>query len=272
MSSVDIERVAKIMRQVAAAEAMPRWRNLAGGDIVEKNGPDDVVTIADRETELALSRELTAMLPGSVVVGEEGVHANPELLKQLDGNHPVWVIDPIDGTSSFAKGGPEFAVMVALVHHQRLEAGWILAPVTGDLICGRRGDGVWRSTGGSFLRVPRPNAPTKLVDMRGITGRRLMSAERQLRINGAVDRFRSIDPAVCAGFEYPKLASGAAEFALYNKSEPWDHLPGLALVAEQGFHFAKHDGTPYLPGDNSGGLLIAPDLKSWTAINELLLR
>ena len=55
------------------------------------------------------------MLPGSLVVGEEGVAADPGVLEALSGDAPVWIIDPIDGTANFADGKPIFAVMVALV-------------------------------------------------------------------------------------------------------------------------------------------------------------
>ena len=271
MVSVDIERVAAIIRQAAADEALPRWRNLGNGDIREKAGPDDLVTVADRAVEIVLSRQLTDLLPGSKVVGEEGVHADPRGMALFQTDAPIWVIDPIDGTSAFATGSPDFAVMTGLVQRGELLAGWIYAPVTGDFVCGGRAEGVWRSNGAEFQRLPPPSRPDSLAGMRGITGRRMMTAERQQRIDAARPQFAGIDGATCAGLEYPRLLSGRAHFALYNKSEPWDHLPGLALAAAQGFHFAKHDGTPYRPGDNSGGLLIAPDKDSWTEIRQRLL-
>ncbi len=52
---IEIEQVARIMREVAAEEIMPRWRNLAGADVVEKTGPSDIVTVADRAAEVQLS-------------------------------------------------------------------------------------------------------------------------------------------------------------------------------------------------------------------------
>ena len=271
MVSVDIERVAALIRQVAAEEALPRWRNLGVGDIVEKAGPDDLVTVADRAVEVALARQLIDVLPGSCVVGEEAVHADPGKLALFQASAPVWVIDPIDGTSAFAKGSPDFAVMVGLVEKGELAAGWIYAPVTGDFVCGGRSDGVWRSSESGFRRLPTPGSPGMLALMRGITGRRMMSVDRQRRIDAASKQFAAIDTATCAGLEYPRLLGGDAHFALYNKSEPWDHLPGLALAAELGFHFAKHDGSPYRPGDNTGGLLVAPDRDSWNEIHAVLI-
>ena len=271
MINVDIQRVAEIVRNVAAEEALPRWRNLGQGDITEKAGPDDLVTVADRAVEIALSRQLVDVLPGSRVVGEEGVHADPRRLDLFKCDAPIWVIDPIDGTSAFAKGSPDFAVMVGLVEKGELVAGWILAPVTGDFVCGRRSEGVWRSSGSGFQRLPRPARLENISGMCGFTGRKLMTAERQARIDAARHRFARIDAAICAGIDYARLLGGAAHFALYAKTEPWDHIPGLALAAEQGFHIAKHDGTPYHPGDNTGGLLIAPGRKSWAEIHALLI-
>jgi fructose-1,6-bisphosphatase/inositol monophosphatase family enzyme len=98
-----------------------------------------------------------------------------------------------------------------------------------------------------------------------------MSAAALERIHASASAFQSLTPAVCAGVEYPKLAKGEADFALYNKSEPWDHLPGLAIVAEQGFQYARHDGSPYRPGDNTGGLMIAPDRTSLAEIRAILI-
>lgn len=271
MLTIDIEQVGAILRAVAAAEAMPRWRNLSARDIVEKDGPDDLVTVADKAVEVALSRELVRLLPGSRIVGEEAVHADPAGLDVFRSGDPVWVIDPIDGTSGFAKGSPEFAVMVALVEGGSLEAGWILAPVTGDLVCGRRGGGVWRSDGGELRRLPKPSRPDGIAQMRGITGRRKMPPERQRHIDAVASRFLSIEPAICAGIQYPQLIAGEAHFALFMKSEPWDHLPGLALAAEQGMYYARHDGSPYRPGDNTGGLLVAPDRAAFDEIHALMI-
>lgn len=271
MKIPDLDQVGAIMREVAAAEALPRWRNLAEGDIVEKAGPDDVVTVADRAVEVELSRRLMDVLPGSVVVGEEAVHANPELLGLLQSDGAVWIIDPIDGTSSFAAGSPEFAVMVGLCVGRELVAGWILAPVTGELTAGGRGMGVWHATQGGLSRLSPPAAPSHIAQMRGAIGRRRTDPRRAAHIAAQAHRFQSIEPAICAGIEYPRLIAGGIHFSLYNKSEPWDHLPGLAMAAELGFHYARHDGTPYRPGDNTGGLLVAPDRERWTEIKSVLL-
>src|SRR5690606_16759494 len=139
---------------------MPRWRNLAGGDVIEKTGPSDVVTVADRAAEVQLSRRLAELIAGSRVIGEEGVHADPSVMQHVASGDPAWVIDPIDGTSAFAKGEGAFAVRVALVRGDGLLGGWILAPASGELDRGERGSGVWRARDGEVQRLMRPDIPT----------------------------------------------------------------------------------------------------------------
>src|SRR5437879_2711858 len=111
-ASVDLERVTGLIEETAALEILPRFRKLAAGDIREKE-PGDLVTVADEAAEARLTPLLTALLPGSLVLGEEAAAADPKLLNRLLGDHPVWVIDPVDGTGNFAAGRPAFAVMVA---------------------------------------------------------------------------------------------------------------------------------------------------------------
>lgn len=268
---IDIDVVANVIRQTAAEEVMPRWRNLGAGDIIDKSGPGDLVTIADRATEAALERRLTSLLQGSLVVGEEAVFANAGLRDHFGSDAPIWVIDPIDGTSAFAKGQPQFAVMVALAQRGELIAGWIFAPVADEMHFGARGAGVWRETKQGRERLARPDIPVDMAELVGLLGRKSMTDERRAAIKSRAPSFKALRNVACAGIDYPHLLSGAAHFALYNKSEPWDHLPGLALAEEQGYVYARHDGSPYRPGDNSGGLLIAPDAARWRDIRALLL-
>jgi 3'-phosphoadenosine 5'-phosphosulfate (PAPS) 3'-phosphatase len=72
----DIDQVAAIIRETAAEEVLPRFRELAAHDIHEK-APGDLVTTADLAVERVLTRRLAELVPGSAVVGEEAVHHDP---------------------------------------------------------------------------------------------------------------------------------------------------------------------------------------------------
>ena len=83
--------VETILREVAEEAVLPRFRSLDDDQIDEKSGPQDLVTIADREAEALLARRLPALVPGSAFVGEETVSADPETMKRL-GADAVWAV------------------------------------------------------------------------------------------------------------------------------------------------------------------------------------
>ena len=96
----DIDRVTRLIEEAAAAEVMPRFRKLAAHDVRGK-APGDLVTIADEAVEARLTPALTALLPGSIVIGEEAAAADPNLLDRLFDDSPAWIIDPVDGTANY---------------------------------------------------------------------------------------------------------------------------------------------------------------------------
>ena len=255
-----LNTVASVMAEVAAREVMSRWRNLGRGDIVEKTGPDDLVTVADKAAEIALTERLMSLLPGSTVVGEEAVAADAAVMRRLSEPGPVWVIDPIDGTAAFATGAPEFTLMVALVEDGRPKAGWIFAPALETLAFGGAGHGVWIGrTGEQSEQIEAPAVPSSHGGMIGLLGKRNITEARRAELKAKESHFKALDGVTFAGLDYMRLAQGEAHFALYSKCEPWDHLPGLALVGALGFAHMRHDGTPYEPHAPAGGLLIAPN-------------
>lgn len=136
-----LDDVTEAVREAAAAEIVPRFRQLAEDDVVQKSGPHDLVTSADRLAELRLTDALTALLPGSAVVGEEAVHADPAVYGALEGDAPVWIVDPVDGTRQFVHGDPGFCTLVALVRGGETLASWTYAPALGELAIAVLGDG-----------------------------------------------------------------------------------------------------------------------------------
>src|SRR4051812_45595926 len=102
-----IATVEALMREVAAAVILPRFRHLTESEVSYK-GPADLVTIADQEAEALLTARLPDLMPGSRVVGEEAASANPALIATAGEPGYVWVIDPVDGTANFASGQEPF--------------------------------------------------------------------------------------------------------------------------------------------------------------------
>lgn len=230
---IDEELVAGVVeavRKAAAEEIMPRWRQLAAHEVIQKDGPHDLVTVADRLAEERLTASLTALLPGSVVVGEEAVHADPASYAALGGDAPVWIVDPVDGTRQFVRGEDGFCTLVALAHHGELLGSWTYAPARDLLATARRGHGAWLN--GQRLRSgsPEPGRPLEVAYSHpDYTDERQKRALLGLHAEGIAPR-----PCGSAGLEYLAVASGALAATAFSWEKAWDHAAGLLLVAEAG--------------------------------------
>jgi fructose-1,6-bisphosphatase/inositol monophosphatase family enzyme len=273
MPPISISAIDQIIREVAATEIMPRFRKLAAGDVTMK-GVNDPVTIADQESERCLTERFTDYLPGSVVVGEEGVSKDKSTLRHLAGENAVWIIDPIDGTRNFVAGTPEFAVMVALLHEGQPVAAWIHDPNSGDTIMGEQGAGVWLRGKRLRLAAADPSIPTV-----GLVGARVKKLIADPAVMPQGGDFPKIEIGSCAGFDYPRLFTGEVSFAnattpragflFYRHTNVWDHAPGLFLHREGGGYSANWAGKPYEMADPLGGLLFAANRDEWMRLHYL---
>ena len=74
----------------------------------------------------------------------------------------------------------------------------------------------------------------------------------------------------CAGEQYPRLVLGRNDFTLFERSHPWDHLPGGLLLEEAGGRIARPDGTPYHVGLPGKGLIAASSPEMWDKAADML--
>ncbi len=264
--TIDMEAVAALIRETAMAEVMPRWRNLADHEIREKN-PGDLVTDADLATERLLTAGLSAALPGSVVVGEEAVSENDSVLARLDGEAPVWIIDPVDGTSNFTKGLETFCIMVALAVRGETLAGWIYLPVSDRMIMARQGAGA--TLNGQAIPPNTQRAPGA---MRGSVHLRYMPNAESRLMKPRLEAFASNEEIYCAGCTYVRLTLGSLDHAFFWRTKPWDHAMGALILKEAGGHTAFQDGTPYSPTVRGRtGLIAVSHGQSWGPVRDLLM-
>ncbi len=274
MTRTQVDAVMAVMRTTAAEEIVPRFQRLSREDVSTKSGPEDLVTIADIESERRLSAALTELIPGSVVVGEEGCEADPGRLRALAGEAPVWLIDPVDGTNNFVKGKPCFAVIVAFCSGGRTRAGWILDPLSGALVWAGDGRGAWLWTPGEPpVRLTLRASGKPVSEMSGSLGWKLARRLRERgdgSIAGAPARIVRLG---CTGREYMDLATGRLDFVQYTRLKPWDHAAGLLIHAEAGgWSRLVEDGGPYRPEPriHPGTILAAPDEAGWQALKSRL--
>ncbi|MEE6260260.1 inositol monophosphatase family protein [Plantactinospora sonchi] len=267
MADPIVDRVGALMREAATTAILPMFRRLDAADVTEK-APGELVTVADRQAEELLDAGLRRLLPGSEVVGEEGVAADPGVLDRLKGPGPVWLVDPVDGTANFAAGRQPFAVMVALREAGVTRTSWILDPVGDTLLVARAGDGAYRD--GLAVRMsPAALEPTAL---RGPAPTRFLPPDLRERILAGGHRLGELLPGLhCAGQEYADIVAGRQHFALFWRTLPWDHVPGTLLVEEAGGVVRRFDGSAYDPTDGRPGLLAAASEQIWDTVHAALL-
>jgi fructose-1,6-bisphosphatase/inositol monophosphatase family enzyme len=249
-------QVEQLIRDVAAEHIRPYFGRLTAADIVEK-GPGDLVTIADRTAEAALTQALTALVPGTVVVGEEAVAGDPGVLTRLAGPDPVWVIDPVDGTHNFAAGNPRFTTLVTLAQAGELLASWTYAPVLGVMATARRGEGAY--VDGVRLRAAPAADGLRYLDVCVPQPHWWPDDQRAglLALCGEPVRLSYLDTS---GLEYIELAAGRRQAMVVTWEHSWDHVAGLLLHIEAGGIAVVADGGPFrLAGGNPLPLVLAPD-------------
>jgi fructose-1,6-bisphosphatase/inositol monophosphatase family enzyme len=258
------ERVAALMRETAAAELLPRFRNLSRDEIRQKR-PGDFVTVADVASEQRLANGLAKILPGVPVVGEEAVEKDPGLLDLIARpREACWIVDPLDGTANFAAGRDRFAMIVCLVRDTRAVAGWILDVPNDRLAVAHRGGGV-NFDGKPVQRMPgtRP--------LNGFVGYKIAkSFDEQLSPKQRA-RLGTISTLRCAGAEYLEILAGRASFSLYRTTKPWDHAAGTLMMREAGGGAVQFGSAPYSPAQPvNAGLITASTEEALNAARELL--
>jgi 3'(2'), 5'-bisphosphate nucleotidase len=236
-----LERVALLARR--AGEAIEAVR---GGSLqAEAKADGSPVTAADRAAEAILVEGLRPLLPGVVVVSEEG-DVDAAL---ASAGSTYWLVDPLDGTKEFLKGLPEYTVNVALVEAGVPILGVVYVSAADCLYLAARGRGARRrdARGEAPLRAAPVDRPRRAVVSRSHLSPETGALLARLQVTETIPRGSSLK--MCA------VAEGAAD--LYPRLGPtrlWDTAAGTAIATEAGCDVLALDGTP-LRYDLASGLL-----------------
>jgi myo-inositol-1(or 4)-monophosphatase len=271
MIDKDLDFLVECVTQAGAEQIMPRFRNLISGDISEKTSTIDLVTEADLLAERQMTAALRLRFPTALVVGEEACETDKTLIGQLAAANLAFVIDPVDGTYNFASGLPIFGTMMSVIVHGETVAGIIHDPILGDTVIATKGGGVsmTRRNGNSTRIRVAPTVP--LSEMVGIMSWGYMPVPLRGQVAGNMAKIKLALTLNCSAYEYWMAASGRVHFIGHQNLKPWDHLAGVLCHQEAGGYTAKFDGTPYKPGETTGGIISAPDEDSWQMIRREII-
>jgi len=235
--------VARDAAEAAGRAIHARWDQ---GIEVRHKGEIDLVTEADVVSESIIVDRLRGAFPGDAVIAEEG------------GGHAghggrTWFVDPLDGTTNFSHGMPQFAVSIALADEHGLRIGVVHAPVYGFTFHAVRGEGAFLD--GRRLRVGRA---VRLADALLATGfpydRHALPRHNIDRFSHLLERCQGVRRAGSAALDLAFVAAGWFDGYWEDRLQPWDLAAGCLLVAEAGGTVTGFDGSA---GDFRSGAAVA---------------
>jgi histidinol-phosphatase len=221
----------------AGAFILPLWKNVA----VENKPDGSEVTAADRGAEQLLRRRIASRYPDHVILGEEFGGERGRECEHL------WLLDPVDGTASFAIGLPTFGTLIGYLQRGKPWAGVIGAHALGETIYAASGQGCWhRKDGNTPRRVKTSGVRDPAEAFVVCTGpestdmdpRDLRPSVRLSQLFRKARRFRWSGDCI----NYALLCQGRIDVAIDPRMNPWDIAAVVPCVREAGGVLTSLDG------------------------------
>jgi len=209
-----------------------------------EKGRSDFVTEVDVESERVIVSTLLEQFPDHRVLAEEGTE------NESGGDQPPvrWIIDPLDGTTNWLHGYPEYAVSIAAEDGAGLRAAVVLNSATGELFEASRGGGARRD--GQPMRVSDLSTLDLALVGTGFPFKKLNVLPAYLETMSRVLRSTAgIRRAGAAALDLCDLACGRLDAFWEYWLMPWDVAAGALIVREAGGVFEELE----VPGIESGG-------------------
>jgi myo-inositol-1(or 4)-monophosphatase len=203
---------------------------------VSKKGAIDLVTEADLKSETAIIETIAKTFPEHAILAEEsGSHT---------GSGGRWIIDPLDGTTNFAHNLPLFCVSIAFAMKDRMLAGFVLAPLLGELFVGVIDQGAHLNQK-SIVVSKTPKLSESLL----VTG---FPYDHQTIFEPLMDRFgrcltatQGVRRLGSAALDLCYVASGRFDGFWEQHLKPWDTAAGFLIAKEAGARTTVFSGAPY---------------------------
>ncbi len=203
---------------------------------VSLKGPGNFVTAADRKAEEILREELAKARPGYGFLGEEGGRTEGS-----DSTH-LWIVDPLDGTTNFLHGIPQFAISIALEREGVIIAGLIYNPANDELFLAERGKGAFLND--TRLRVAGRRRLADSVITCGLPhiGRGDLELSRR-ELTAVQEHVAGLRRFGSAALDLAWVAAGRFDGYWEHNLSPWDMAAGILLVREAGGFVTDLDGS-----------------------------
>ncbi len=246
-----LKAVIAAIKLVTAEEIMPRYLKVAH----QHKDDGSLCTEADVEAQAALSRKLQAIL-NVPVLGEEMSEAEQHRLWE-SGREGLWCIDPIDGTSNFARGLPYFAVSVALLREHKSVLGAVYDPVANEMFAAERERGAFLN--GQKL-VARESVGDLSQALASVDFKRLKKKLATKLVTHAP--YSSQRNFGASALDWCYAAAGRYDLYLHGGQKLWDYAAGSLILSESGGHACSIEDDDFNLSDIWGrSVIVARDEK-----------
>jgi myo-inositol-1(or 4)-monophosphatase len=217
----------------------------AQGVETEYKGDVDLVTVADRAVEKLICTRLSEAFPEHGIYGEEGTR------ERLDAEFR-WYVDPLDGTTNFAHGFPQFAVSLGLEQRPEgtaadsdgtLTAGVIYDPMRDELFSAERGGGAYLN--GRPMHVSHAKELAEALMATGFPSRKRHASPNIHFYQEFTLRSHGVRRAGSAALDLAYVACGRLDAFWEFNLNPWDTAAGILLVEEAGGKVTDYAGQKY---------------------------
>ena len=195
---------------------------------VSSKGPGDFVSSADKKTEKILIDELLKAYPDYGILSEEAGKINEKNLTNR------WIIDPIDGTSNFLNGIPQFAISIGYEENKKIKNGLIYDPIKNELFFAEIGNGAFLNN--SRIRVSKKKRlKNSLI---GTGGPKINSKMKDEIFLEFLEISKKIETPIrkfgSASLDLASVACGRFDGFWQRELNYWDIAAGLIIVKEAG--------------------------------------
>jgi myo-inositol-1(or 4)-monophosphatase len=226
---------------IAAARAAGEllWEQSGAAHHIRHKGPADLVTEMDQQAEDLIATLLREAFPSYGLLGEEGGG-------QSISNSPRWLVDPLDGTTNYARGYPCFAVSIALEREDGIVLGVVYNPILDELFVAEQGGGA--SLNGASIHVSGTGDLGESLLASGFPYNAWTSpADNGQEWHRFIKRVLSLRSDGSAALDLCHVAMGRIDGFWELELGPWDMAAGALIVQESGGMVSQVNGDPFTP-------------------------
>jgi myo-inositol-1(or 4)-monophosphatase len=203
---------------------------------VEYKGDADLVTIADRQSEILIRERIKTLWPSHDVLGEEQGLIDT-------GSNYRWYVDPLDGTTNFAHGFPVFCVSLALQHKNQGIAGVVYDPTRDELFAAEKGSGAYLNR--QRIHVSKTADLAECLVATGFPSHKRHKNPNIYFYHQITLRTHGVRRAGSAALDLCCVASGRFDGFWEFNLNPWDTAAGVLILEEAGGKVTDFHGRPF---------------------------